>query len=127
MVAILSPFNGLVLNRYTQMKLCNSFVCLTFVLAVKSVLSSVELPSTVLLNQSIDVNIHPKRWTKKWKERNVRKYYVTTRGSDGEFIDASNHFFWNKTDGIAMELGAVDGKFDDEQCLSVYATWSQHT
>jgi hypothetical protein len=35
---------------------------------------------------------------------------VKSRGSDGEFIDAANHFFWNKTDGIAMELGAVDGR-----------------
>mmetsp|Transcript_18261 Transcript_18261/g.30452 ORF Transcript_18261/g.30452 Transcript_18261/m.30452 type:complete len:331 (-) Transcript_18261:103-1095(-) len=88
----------------------NSLVCYLFFLAVKCVSSSVELlPSTVLLNQSIDVNIHPKRWTKKWNEKNVRKYFVTSRGSDGEFIDASNHFFWNKTDGIAMELGAVDG------------------
>lgn len=29
--------------------------------------------------------------------------------SDGEFIDAVEHFFWGQTHGLALELGAADG------------------
>ena len=72
-------------------------------------LSNIELPSTVL-RKYIDINVHDHKRKRLWKEIDMRKYYVKSRGSDGEFIDAANHFFWNKTDGIAMELGAVDGR-----------------
>ena len=29
--------------------------------------------------------------------------------TDGEVVDAMEHFFWGKRNGIAMELGALDG------------------
>ena len=29
--------------------------------------------------------------------------------TDGEVVDALEHYFWGKTQGLAMELGALDG------------------
>ena len=101
---------------------CALFLCYFLVQADVSHPGYVELPSSVLLKYS-DVNHHDRKPKKKWKEVNVRKFYVTSRGSDGEFIDASNHFFWNKTDGIAMELGAVDGEL---RYLPVCQQWRFH-
>lgn len=31
------------------------------------------------------------------------------RATDGEIVDALEHFFWGKKEGVAMELGALDG------------------
>jgi hypothetical protein len=31
---------------------------------------------------------------------------------DGEIIDVLEHFFWMFTDGIAMEIGALDGSYN---------------
>ena len=41
---------------------------------------------------------------------------------DGEIVDVLDHFFWGQTEGLAMEMGAVDGvshsqTFDMEQLL----------
>ncbi len=41
--------------------------------------------------------------------QHVHKFAIHTLASDGEFLDAINHFFWNKHNGVAMELGALDG------------------
>jgi hypothetical protein len=91
--------------------------CTLFLLSVVAIATATpllplpfqELPANVLLKYT-DVHVHNWKAKKKWSEKNVKRYYVQSRGSDGEFMDASNHFFWNKTDGIAMELGAVDGE-----------------
>lgn len=99
-------------------KLCHYVLLLACLSAASSpVPIYTELPSTVLLKfKNLSEYPHPK---KKWKDSQVKKYYITSRGSDGEFIDASNHFFWNKTDGLAMELGAVDGKFERMQSATL--------
>ena len=32
------------------------------------------------------------------------------RGTDGEVVDAMEHYFWGMRDGMAIELGALDGR-----------------
>lgn len=32
--------------------------------------------------------------------------------TDGEVVDALEHFFWGQTDGVAVELGALDGSLE---------------
>ena len=40
-----------------------------------------------------------------------RQYYLTRPdgATDGEVVDALDHFFWGMTNGTAMELGGLDG------------------
>ena len=43
----------------------------------------------------------------------VRDYWnVTSVGTDGEMIDAVEHFFWNEENGVVLELGASSGGLD---------------
>lgn len=42
---------------------------------------------------------------------NERQYYLARpdKMTDGEVVDALDHYFWGMTNGIAMELGGLDG------------------
>lgn len=40
--------------------------------------------------------------------------------TDGEVVDALEHFFWGKTHGLAMELGAADGTIAGESMTAAY-------
>jgi len=94
------------------MYILSSYLPLVAIMTAVISVDSTSLPPTelshVLLKQ-FNSSDRRRRAKKRWNEESVYKYYVTSRGSDGEFIDASNQFFWNKTHGVAMELGAVDG------------------
>jgi hypothetical protein len=40
--------------------------------------------------------------------------YMTLKGTDGEAIDAAEHFFWGMKNGIVLELGAYDGRMHSQ-------------
>jgi hypothetical protein len=40
--------------------------------------------------------------------------------TDGEVVDALEHFFWGKRNGLAMELGALDGSSDSKSMTVEY-------
>lgn len=40
--------------------------------------------------------------------------YMTMKGTDGEAIDAAEHFFWGIQNGVVLELGAYDGRMHSQ-------------
>ena len=52
----------------------------------------------------------------------ISDYFLprTDAFTDGEVVDAIEHYFWGMRDGLAMELGALDGSRDTRSMTSEY-------
>lgn len=91
-------------------------------------LALAALPNNVLLTSTnfSECKRVPERILKgRWAEADVERFRVGSLGSDGELIDATNHFFWNKPCGIALELGAVNGVALSETKLLTLFGWKR--
>lgn len=55
-------------------------------------------------------------------ENNIDDFLSRTVGSitDGEVVDAMEHFFWGKRNGLAIELGALDGSEETQSMTYAY-------
>lgn len=71
------------------------------------------------MGKMVDVRKDPKNMT--FFEQFSDFYLVRTDAfTDGEVVDALEHFFWGKTNGVAMELGSLCGSPNSRSMTTEY-------
>lgn len=112
------------MTKLIQMKYYSRLIISIFLLLISSLLNSEEIqqqqPPNWLINSPPDFQPHIQRGVLldvRSDPNNMTMYAETSdywllrtdAFTDGEVVDALEHFFWGMRNGLAMELGALDG------------------
>lgn len=63
--------------------------------------------------------------TQEYININYPKFVDKNGWTDGEDIDAIEHFFWGSSNGLVMEMGAVDGRFLSQSIAFEKLGWNR--